>query len=661
LLTHKNTHFKWNEQCEAAFTKLQTCLSESSCISYYDETKPIIVYCDASPVGISAILLQKSPDKEDPVAISYVSRSLSETEMRYSQIERECLAAVFACERNRLFLYGRSFSLINDNKALINILNNAKSKPPPRIERLLLRLQGYNFEAEYVSSQNNISDYFSRYPAIISTRKEINTIENHVNYMIHYAIPDALTIDDVKMATLADPTLSKLIELIRNEQWYKLDNLPDNNQETQHLKQFRKFRDTLSLNEEQNIILKDRRIIIPRCFERIVVKLAHIGHQGLEKTKALLRSKIFFLGMDKMVAEHLSYCIPCQAVHKKPKAPKVQSTDIPKRVWQTVHIDYLGPFPNGKYALAMIDERSRYPVVIFTDSTSAKHLKAVFRMTFSHFGYPEEVVSDNGPPFRSKEIKRYMLKHAIKHRHVTPYWPRANGEIERFMIPLTKIMATANLEGKDYLEEVENFLMAYRVTPHTTTKIPPSEIMFKRKIRHTIPTFNEEIDTDAHAKIDENDKQGKAKQRYYANKKCKNRVLNVGDKVLVLQKKQNKLSTKFNQHPYNVIAIKGTQVSAENPVNHHQITRNVSHFIKVPIDAQPPQPMKETFDEEEDESDSHGSDRGSPNTITPEEIENKTINHKQPKKIRNEKQNVTIQRKEYPKRIKRPPHEWRKY
>ena len=62
-------------------------------------------------------------------------------------------------------------------------------------------------------------------------------------------------------------------------------------------------------------------------------------------------------------------------------------------------MDYLSPFPDAKYALVMIDECSRYPVVVLKDSKSAKHLKAILGMTFSHFGYPEELVSDNGPPF----------------------------------------------------------------------------------------------------------------------------------------------------------------------------------------------------------------------------------------------------------------------
>ena len=122
-----------------------------------------------------------------------------------------------------------------------------------------------------------------------------------------------------------------------------------------------------------------------------------------------------------MVAGQLAFCVPYQSIHKKPKSPPLKLIEILKKVWQADYIDYFGPFTNKKYALVMIDERSRYPVVVFTDSTSVKHLKAVLEMTFLHFGCPEELVSNKGPPFRSEEIKHYMLKHAIKHNHVTPY------------------------------------------------------------------------------------------------------------------------------------------------------------------------------------------------------------------------------------------------
>ena len=99
--------------------------------------------------------------------------------------------------------------------------------------------------------------------------------------------------NNTKKGTVTDPVLSKVIKIIKNERWYKLDTLPKG-QETNELKQNRKIKDSLSLNDKQNIILKDNCIAIPLCFEIIVVKLAHIGHQGLVKTKSPLRSKVFF-------------------------------------------------------------------------------------------------------------------------------------------------------------------------------------------------------------------------------------------------------------------------------------------------------------------------------------------------------------------------------
>ena len=83
------------------------------------------------------------------------------------------------------------------------------------------------------------------------------------------------------------------------------------------------------------------------------MKLAHIDHQGLNKTKSLLRSQVCFFNMDKMVAEQQAFSIPCQSLHKKPKLPPRNSTEIPKKVCQTYRV--LGAIPNRKYILVMID------------------------------------------------------------------------------------------------------------------------------------------------------------------------------------------------------------------------------------------------------------------------------------------------------------------
>ena len=97
---------------------------------------------------------------------------------------------------------------------------------------------------------------------------------------------------------------------MKNEHWHELDMMPQG-QETNELKQYCKIKDSLSLKNDQNIILMDKRILIPLCFETIVVTFAHSSHQGLIKIKSLPRSRVFFLNRDKMIAERLAFCISC--------------------------------------------------------------------------------------------------------------------------------------------------------------------------------------------------------------------------------------------------------------------------------------------------------------------------------------------------------------
>ena len=105
---------------------------------------PTFVVADASPVGLGAVLLQKQDDLESVKPIAYVSRSLSQTERRYSQIEREALGCVWAVERFHNYLFGNDFTLLTDNKPLVQLLRPDSVKIlPPRIQRLSWRMQQY--------------------------------------------------------------------------------------------------------------------------------------------------------------------------------------------------------------------------------------------------------------------------------------------------------------------------------------------------------------------------------------------------------------------------------------------------------------------------------------------------------------------------------------
>ena len=162
-VTHKDTKFVWTDDCKKSVNILNNMLTEAAINTYFDEQKETILYCYASPFGLSSILLQND-NKDHLQVILHWSRSLNTTEQRYSQLERECLSIVYAYQRHRVYLFGRTFKIYSDNKALVRLLSRPSSKVPLRIERLILQLQGYDFDIKYVKTEQNISDYISRHP-----------------------------------------------------------------------------------------------------------------------------------------------------------------------------------------------------------------------------------------------------------------------------------------------------------------------------------------------------------------------------------------------------------------------------------------------------------------------------------------------------------------
>jgi len=136
-LTRKNSAFRWGKSEQESFDELKKRLASAETLGYYDKNAPTKVIADASLVGIGAVLVQEQGDELR--VISYASRSLSDTERRYSQTEKEALALVWACERFHVYIYGSEFELLTDHKPL-ECIYSPKSKVCARIERWVLRM-----------------------------------------------------------------------------------------------------------------------------------------------------------------------------------------------------------------------------------------------------------------------------------------------------------------------------------------------------------------------------------------------------------------------------------------------------------------------------------------------------------------------------------------
>ena len=161
-LTRSNVEWRWTEREQEPFMKIKNSLLDNATLAYYEVGAETEVIVDASPVGLGAILTQKKRDGHR--AVTYISRSLSPVEQRYSQTEREALAIRWACERLRMYLAGARFKVVTDHKPLEAIVSNSNSKPPIRIERWSTYLQEFNFTVEYRPGKDNPADYMSRHP-----------------------------------------------------------------------------------------------------------------------------------------------------------------------------------------------------------------------------------------------------------------------------------------------------------------------------------------------------------------------------------------------------------------------------------------------------------------------------------------------------------------
>ena len=219
-LTKKNTKWEWCDKHQQALDEIKNRLTSSSVMAYFDPHKQTEVVVDTSPVGLGAILAQKEPGTDQVRVVAYASRSLTDTESRYSQTEKEALAIVWGCEKFHVYLFGTTFDMVTDHKPLELIFNNPNSKPPARIERWGLRLQQYSFNVKYRPRVGNPADYMSRHPVYSTTPEQRNLTEQYVNFLTNHSVPKAMNIEEIIEATCKDGTLETVKRLIQNGRWY---------------------------------------------------------------------------------------------------------------------------------------------------------------------------------------------------------------------------------------------------------------------------------------------------------------------------------------------------------------------------------------------------------------------------------------------------------
>lgn len=488
----KNAKWNWSQEHEDAFIEIKKEMASDRVLTHFDQNATLILTVDASPSGLGAVLSQLENDRERP--ISYASRVLSSAEKNYSQIQKEATAIIFGVKRYHQYLYGRDvpFILRTDHKPLLSIFSPNKGVPEVsanRLQRYAIFLSAYNFTIEYVRSEKNCADFFSRAGVTDSDTNSVgvgganaSADRDRAQYINHIASNNLpLQLDDVREQTNKDILMKQVCNFV-------MFGWPKHCDQT--LKPYYNCRYEISL--ENGCLMRGHKLIIPNQLRHTVLSELHRSHLGIIKTKCEARGRFWWPNIDKEIEVFIADCSICQTLRSAPPRVPLTPWPLPDKPWQRIHIDFLGPI-NAKTYLVIVDAYSKWVECFDMSCCTSTAVIDKLHELISHFGLMETIVSDNGTAFVSSEFKSFCKENGITHVTTPTYSPSSNGQAEIYVKIIKKgiksIMASSSTK-KDMQFKLRDFLLDYRNSKHSTTELSPAQIMLGRSLKSRLDLLN---------------------------------------------------------------------------------------------------------------------------------------------------------------------------
>jgi len=465
-LTRKYKRFNWTPACETAFRTLQQCLTHAPVLAFPDFSRPFTIACDASRSGLGAILSQRFDEGER--VISYASRQLDNAERRYTVLELEGLAVVWAIRYFHSYVFGQQFTIITDHRALA-FLQSPTSELSDRMQRWLLSLQRYHFSIVYRPGSVHANvDALSRLPVVSSA----------------FVLPDPVPLraSDIVAAQRTDQVLGPVYAFLESGQ------LPPDHTEAD-LVQARSA--CCSIDSLRRLCVDNAdgspRVWIPAALRTEVMRAGHdhMGHLGAGRTLARLRAHCYWETLISDVTNWCQSCSACAHGNKSHLAPAglLQPLDS-SGPFDLVVMDYMGPLPTStggnEYILVLMDHFSKWveaiPVPAANGTATAYHL--VDRIV-CHWDRPRCVLSDNGKHFANHQVQALLDSLQIEYRHGLPYQPQTQGLVERFNGTLaTMIRKHVSTDQTDWDVSLPWLLWSYNSSVQASTGFSPFEVLF---------------------------------------------------------------------------------------------------------------------------------------------------------------------------------------
>ena len=403
-----------------------------------------------------------------------MSVSFFKTETRYAQIEKEMLAIILGLERFDHYAYGRPITVESDHKPLEMINKKALQAAPKRLQRMLLRAQRYEIDIIYKKGCHMyIADTLSRaYMQGNDMREDVEKEVETIHMADYLPISDS-RLRDIQQNTETDDTLQTLKAAILHG-WPEKSCLPTAN------RAYYGIRDELTVQD--GIVFRGSRCVIPSPQRSEILEKLHEAHLGIEATMRRARECVFWPGMSTQIKDYISQCDICSAYQSCQTKEPIVSHQIPERIWAKVGTDLFEC--NDRNYIVTVAYNSSYFEIDRLENKTAAAVIPKLKQQFARHGIPDEVVSDNGPPYNSHEFRAFAELYHFDHTTSSPGYAQSNGKAESAVKIAKKLMIKAREAGTDpYLA-----LLNYRNTPTEGMDSSPAQRLFGRRTKTTLPT-----------------------------------------------------------------------------------------------------------------------------------------------------------------------------
>lgn len=481
-------HFRWTDEAEVAFENLKEALAKPLTLSRPDPRLPFHLQTDASMHGMGAVVYQITPEGERRI-ISCASAKFTATEQKYHCNEQETLCVVWACKRYRALLGDRQFTLVTDSRALSWLDKYKDDRAKLTRWALLLQEYNFKVQ-HCPGKSNQLPDYLSRNPggpeyqteeiseerllppevpvtaqplnqssATPSTARHTEPSSDKQKFVVHsqkanshkkprrkrrvplaFVQPTTITVAQVEV----EDEPATLLERIKHAQadsveyqatrarWQRMhDGEEDATQPWQ-----RTLRDDYTVRDGLIWFTRDDRnsLVVPQQYWQRVIHHYHdeAGHPGRDETIAAIRRLYHWPAMTKQVKTYVRHCLICASIKRggalQPNAPLHPRP--PTRPWQVVSFDVMGPYAEtrnkNRFLLVLTDTFSKWVEIQAVPTTGANTIVRFLTETFHRWGFPERIITDNGPQFRSLTWQRFLRRHDITGYTSPVYHQRAN-------------------------------------------------------------------------------------------------------------------------------------------------------------------------------------------------------------------------------------------